>query len=360
MKIGLVTTNLRGGGAEKVLLRIGGLLTARGHAVHVILLEHLVDHAVPPGIAIEALTPPGTQGRKGFLGKRWMAWRLRRRVRALERDGAFDLLVSTLPLADEVASLARLPHLWHRIANTLSAELERLPPAKAQRRLARYRRLYGHAKLVAVSDGVARDLREGLGLGEARIVRIYNPSDVAGIRALASQPDAAIPGTPYVIHVGRFAAQKRHDLLLDAWKQVETDAKLVLLAQPDARLDAMVRARGLEHRVVVAGFQKNPYPWIARAQLLVLSSDHEGMPNVILEAAALGTPVVSTDCPSGPREILGAACPQCLVPVNDVDALARAIAAALRQRPPIEQVDLGAFATDRVALAYEQLAQPSA
>lgn len=356
MKIALVTSNLRGGGAEKVFLRIASLLSAREHEVHVILLEHLVDHAVDPALTVHGLTAPGQPCRKGFIGKRVAAWRLRRLVRRLERDGAFDLIISTPPFADEVAALAGLPRLWHRIANTLSAELRRLPAEKARRRRERYRRLYDGAKLVAVSDGVARDLREGLGLDRTQIVRIYNPLDVDALRELAQAPQPEIPDRPYVIHVGRFAGQKRHDLLLDAWQRVRADMILVLLTQPEPALQAMIAERGLNDRVLIAGFQPNPYPWIARAQLLVLSSDHEGMPNVILEAAALHTPVVSTDCPSGPREILGGACPECLVPMNDATALAEAIESALQRRPAIENVDLSAFHAASVAQAYERLA----
>lgn len=356
MKFGLITTNLRGGGAEKVFLRIAAALSARGHAVHVILLEHVIDHAVEPGISVHALTAPGVPCRKGYFGKRWVAYQLRKRIRTLAREGDFDILISTLPFADEAAQLARLPRLWHRIANTLSAELQRLPAQKARRRLARYRRLYGRANLIAVSDGVALDLREALGLVDARIECIYNPLDVAAIRNMAME---AIPKLPdaYVIHVGRFAAQKRHDLLLDTWQRLDSNLKLVLLAQPDPRLLAMIDACGLAERVIVAGFQKNPYPWIKHARLLVLCSDHEGMPNVILEAAALGTPVVSTDCPSGPRQILGSACPQCLVAMNDPGALSRAIDGALRDRPPIERIDLSPFSLDAVSKAYERFAQ---
>jgi glycosyltransferase involved in cell wall biosynthesis len=118
----------------------------------------------------------------------------------------------------------------------------------------------------------------------------------------------------------------------------------------------MIEARGLGQRVTVAGFQPNPYPWIAGADLLVLCSDHEGLPNVIIEALAVGTPVVSTDCPSGPREILGDALAQCLVQVGDMAALAHAISAALVDPPDISGIDLARFDSQTVSAAYERLA----
>jgi len=231
-----------------------------------------------------------------------------------------------------------------------------------RRRLRRYRRLYGRGPLIAVSDGVAEDLRRGLALDRPRIERIYNPFDFPAMRALAAEAAPDRPAVPYLIHVGRFTGQKRHDLLLDAFARLDIPHPLVLLAEREPALSDLIRRRGLDGRVIVAGFKTNPYPWIAGAELLVLCSDHEGLPNVIIEALALDTPVVSTDCPSGPREILGEACPGCLVPVNDAAALAEAIARALADPPQLSRVDLSAYAADTVVAAYEALAaeRPSA
>jgi glycosyltransferase involved in cell wall biosynthesis len=358
MKAALVTTNLRGGGAEKVVLRVCRLLAARGHEVHLVLLEHLVDHAPEPDVRVHALTAPGRRCGKGFVGKRLAALRLQRLIRALAREREFDLIVSTLPFADEIAALARLPRLWHRIANTLSAEVARLyvaSPIKARRRSARYRRLYGAANLIAVSDGVAADLRDKLGYVRANIVRIYNPFDFGAIRREAALPAAGRPDGVYVIHVGRFSPQKRHDLLLDAWRRVDGPEKLVLLTRPDPALSALIRARGLAERVIVAGFQPNPYPWIKGARLLVLCSDHEGMPNVLIEALACGTPVVSTDCPSGPREILVGALSRFLVPCGDAERLSAAIAAALRERVSLADANLERFDARAIVGEFEAL-----
>jgi glycosyltransferase involved in cell wall biosynthesis len=358
LKFGFVLTNLTGGGAEKAVLKIGAGLAQRHHDVHIVLLEHVVEHAVPQGVSVHTVTRPGVRLRKGAVGKWLAAWRLRELVRRLNRERPFDLIVSTLPFADEVAVRADLPRHWCRIANTLSVEIDRLRqsgPAKAKRRLARYRRIYASRPLIAVSEGVAQDLRELIGLAHAPIERIYNPFDLAAIRARALEP-ATLPSAPYVVHVGRFASQKRHDLLLDAWMRLNAPHQLVLLTAPDSRLTAMIAARGLGQRVTVAGFQPNPYPWIAGADLLVLCSDHEGLPNVIIEALAVGTPVVSTDCPSGPREILGGALPQCLVPVGDALALAHGISAALVDPPDVTGVDLARFDSQTVSVAYERLA----
>ena len=355
MRVGFVLTNLAGGGAEKAVLKIGAGLAARGHRVDLILIEQVVAHELPPGLHLHALTANGRPTSKGWLGKRLAARRLARLVDRLQAEERFHLIVSTLPFADEVALEARLPAHWCRIANTLSAEIARLAGARAARRLARYRAMYGGRSLIAVSQGVAADLSAGCGIAPAQVAPIPNPFDFAELkqRATASAP---LPPRPYLVHVGRFSAQKRHDVLLDAFARLPGDRRLVLLAESDPALARMIAGRGLEGRVRIAGFQQNPYPWIAGAELLVLSSDHEGLPNALIEAIVLGVPVVSTDCPSGPREILGAAFPQLLVPVGDAAALAGAIERALAERPDMARVDLSAYSSERVIAAYERLA----
>lgn len=357
MKFALITTNLRGGGAEKAMSKLAALLAERGHEAHLVLLEHLVEHAVPAGVRLSALTRPGQVASKGFVGKRLLALRLKRHMARLAGQQPFDLMLSTLPFADEVSKLAGLPRLWQRIANTLSAEIDKLAsrsPRKAARRLGKYRQLYSQGRLVAVSDGVADDLRR-MDIAARRIERIYSPFDRAALRLQSTAP-AELPGTPYILHIGRFAPQKRHDLLLDAFRALPPGHQLVLLCHDDPALQAMIAARGLAGRVTLAGFQPNPYPWIAGADLLVLCSDHEGMPNVLVEALLLDTPVVSTDCPSGPREVLRDGICGHLVPCGDADALAAAMRDALNEERGARRFDPALFLPDSIAGQLERLA----
>lgn len=358
MNFALILTNLAGGGAERAMLNIAALLTARGHGVDLILLERVIEHALADAINLRVVTAAGSRLGHGWLGKRIAAWRLARLWKNLDARKPIDLTVSTLPYCDEVVRLARLPRVRYRIANTLSAEIEQLArrdPGKAKRRLARYRAVYGGQTLIAVSAGVEADLRQRLALS-ADVTTIYNPFDFERIRRLARAPEAAMPKRPFVIHVGRYAPQKRHDLLLEAWKLAKLNMDLVLLTGPAPGLTRLIQDKGLAGQVTVAGFHSNPYPWIAAAELLVLCSDHEGLPNVLVEALACGTRVVSTDCPSGPREILRGDLARWLVPMNDASALAAGMCAALREARP-KQVDaLADFAASSVAARYEALA----
>jgi glycosyltransferase involved in cell wall biosynthesis len=348
MRFVFVVTNLAGGGAEKAVVKLAAGLAEKGHDVDLVLLENRVEHTPPQEVALSPLT---MEASKGWLGKRLLARRLARHL-----STPYDLLVSTLPFADEVTALANLPRHWCRIANTLSSEVEKLAAGgslKARRRLTRYRHLYGSRPLIAVSDGVAEDLRREIG-AIGPLETIPNPFDFAAMRRAASMETPDLPARPYVVHVGRFAPQKRHDLLLDAWARVD-NRLLILLTAPDPTLQAMIDSRGLTDRVRIVGFQSNPYPWIAGAELLVLCSDHEGLPNVLIEALACGTSAISTDCPSGPREIL-AAFPECLVPCGNVEALAKAISGCLATPVDPTRADLSAFEMNCVIAAYERLA----
>lgn len=352
MKLVLFTSSLAGGGAEKALTKVAEGLARRGHEIDFVVCENSGSHPAPNNCRFHVLA---RRANHGWLGKRRLAWALRR----LLARSAPDMVVSTLPFADEIAALAGAPRHACRIANTLSAEIDRLPPERAARRERRYRRLYGERRVVAVSRGVADDLASRFGK-DCRVSIIGNPFDFDSVRQHAAEACLRRPDEPYVLHVGRFAAQKRHDLLLDAFASLDEPHKLVLLTPPDAQLSALIAGRRLESRVVVAGFQANPYPWMAAAELLVLCSDHEGLPNVLIEALACGTRVVSTDCPSGPREILAGELARGLVPCGDATLLAAAMRSALgTPRPDRAVIDLALapYAADRALDAWEALAR---
>jgi len=135
--------------------------------------------------------------------------------------------------------------------------------------------------------------------------------------------------SPLIISVGRLSEEKDHLLLLRAFQKIrkECSAKLAFIGDGGLRcfLEDIVTEFGLEKDVCFLGFVENPYKYIARSNLFVLSSKSEGLPTVLIEALALGVPVVSTDCPSGPREILMNGALGVLVPVGDMEALADAM-----------------------------------
>jgi glycosyltransferase involved in cell wall biosynthesis len=360
MIIWFFITNLRGGGAERAAINFSRGLSDRGHTVKLILLEDRVEYAIPSSVALQFIGARKRSISKGWLGKRIAAWRLRRWVSRQPSSERPDLVISTLPFTDEVVRAAGLEDVWFRITNTLSAEiawLEALSPAKARRRLVRYRRLYDGVNIIAVSEGVAADLRQRLNIQSAKTAVIYNPFKIDEMRQRATLPDPDLPGERYVIHAGRFERQKRHDLLLDAYAASKIPHRLVLLTKSSRALRELIAGRGLTDRVTITGFRRNPFPWYANASALVLSSDFEGFPNVLVEALACGTPVVSTDCPSGPNEILTGPLKRFLSPCGDAEALARNLASIVEAPPTIGPAMVERFSPNAAFNAIESLAR---
>jgi glycosyltransferase involved in cell wall biosynthesis len=189
---------------------------------------------------------------------------------------------------------------------------------------------------------VAHDLAQVAGIRQQRIQVIYNPIVTPELQAKAQAPlehPWFKPGEPPVIlAAGRLTAQKDFSTLMRAFALVRQGhaARLLILGEGEERraLEALAEQLGLEKDTSLAGFVANPYPYMTRASIFVLSSCWEGLPGVLIEALYCGLPLVSTDCPSGPREILADGRYGRLIPVGDAKALARAIHMTLRDRGP--------------------------
>jgi glycosyltransferase involved in cell wall biosynthesis len=194
--------------------------------------------------------------------------------------------------------------------------------------------------VVAVSAGVADDLARSIELPRERIAVVYNPVVSDAMTSLSEtvplHPWVADGKVPIVLAVGRLVVQKDFGTLVRAFAAVRKlcEARLLILGEGPLRpqLEAMVEQLGLQDAVSLPGFVDNPFAFMRRADLFVLSSAWEGLGNVLIEAMVCGTPVVSTDCPSGPAEILEGGRWGRLVPVGDVDALATAMIETLNSK----------------------------
>jgi len=186
---------------------------------------------------------------------------------------------------------------------------------------------------VAVSDGVAEDMCRVSGLARKRVKTIYNPIDFKSLAAMAKEPlddPWFAPGEPPVIlAIGRMETQKNFTNLLRAFAELrrKLPARLLILGEGSERerLTALVAELGLGGDILMPGFVANPAAYMAKSAVFAMSSSWEGMPVALIEALTLGVPVVSTDCPSGPAEILADGAYGDLVPMNDSAALAEAI-----------------------------------
>ncbi len=216
--------------------------------------------------------------------------------------------------------------------------------------------------ITAVSQGVKDDLQVLLGLSSPAVKVIYNPVVSSALYSKAAQriEHAWLDRTHKVIlAVGRLNIQKDYPTLIQAFVKVykKMDARLIILGEGDERqhLQQLIDASGLTQVVDMPGFSDNPYAYMQKAAVFVLSSKWEGLPGVLIEALALETPVVATDCPSGPKEILQAGQYGKLVNVGDVDAMAEAILAQLQHPDAYPAMDLAPFQADYAIDQYLQI-----
>jgi len=198
----------------------------------------------------------------------------------------------------------------------------------------------------------------------ARIDMILNPVITPDLHALGASPLSHpwfAPGQPpVVVGIGRLERQKDFPTLIRAVARVRRSrpVRLLILGEGGKRpaLEALVHELGLEEDVALPGFVENPYAYLARAQVFALSSIFEGLPTVLIEALALGTPVVATDCRTGPREILDDGRLGRLVAMAQPEALAAAIAETLDRPPaPVPAEDLAAYRQADAADSYIRL-----
>ncbi|HEY0837985.1 MAG TPA: glycosyltransferase [Azospirillum sp.] len=331
-RLAFLLGSLAGGGAERTMLLLAGRFAAAGHGVDLVLgrAEGAYLSAVPDGVRVVDLGAARTL----TLVPRLAHW-LRR-----ERPGALLSTTDAVNLAAVAARrLSGVPtRLVLRQSEAVAPSLDGATRLRDRWRLPLLRWLYPQADaIVAISRGVADDLAATVGVRRDRVTVIHNPVDVARAAALAAEPldDPwfAAGAPPVVLAVGRLVAQKDFATLLDAFARLRArrPARLVVLGDGPLRAGLRTRAEalGIAADVAFPGFAANPFRFMARAGVFALSSRWEGFGNVLVEALACGCPVVSTDCPSGPAEILEDGRWGALVPVGDADRLAAALDAAL-------------------------------
>lgn len=323
LKLAFFTHDLGGGGAQRMLIQLANVIAARGAAV---------DFIVGNG--------RGTARELVSERLRLVDLRAHRTIRTIPslvrylRSARPDVLLTT-PLHVNVAA-ALAWRIAGRPCPLMVREAVHLSTERRRSRLPAYAlapHVYRWATYVAsVSEGVARDLIEVHGIPREKVRVLPNPTITSRTLELARRPidhpwfDRKVP---VLVSAGRLTEQKGFKTLLRAVAKVleHQEVRLVILGEGSQRqeLEQVIEDLGLRQHVDMPGYQPNPYAYIARADLFVLSSEWEGSPNVLKEALACGTPVVSTDCPSGPKEILDGGRFGELVPVGDPGSMAGAI-----------------------------------
>ncbi len=327
----LVVDSLAGGGAEKVVIELARAIHEVGHNAVLISLTRNTTYDVPGDIPVYFLY---NESKKAFH-RPWLRKQHAGKLMAIfaeveQRFGSIDTIFSNLDYSHYIVSACHRHDAYYVIHNAVGQTLERakkMGPLKWLRQKRLFSVLDGK-RLITVSDGLKAEVQNLSLFRPKSVTRIYNPFNIGKIRQLASESNSALPEGPYIIHIGRFAKQKRHDVLFSALKQLPEEMTLVCLGANQQGITKLAKKMGVNERVIIPGFQQNPYPWIKHAQCLVLSSDFEGLSMVLAEALICQTPVVSTDCPYGPSELMQGELSEYLVPVADAEALA----VALRKR----------------------------
>ena len=357
--IAIFINSLSGGGAEKVMLSLALGLKSAGHNVHFFLLTPLIEYLPSKELPTHILYSNMRHSKStNMFNIRKTSADMKALVKSVTSEyGEFDLHLSNLDSTSKVLSRCNFNNTFYILHNALSQELKReakLGPIKYWRkRLGK--KAYNNKNLIAVSDGVKNETLSGKYIKAKSVIRIYNPSDIETITKLAAEHNSQIPNEPYLVHAGRAAKQKRHDILFQALALVP-DIKLVLLCKHHKKLRKIAAKYGVEDRIITPGFQENPYNWFANAKLLISSSDYEGLGMNLIDSLICQTPVVSTNCDYGPNEILTGEQAEFLTPLNDPEALANSIIRALKSPPSIDSEYINKqFSIDSSVKAYLNL-----
>lgn len=326
--VSVLLPDLRPGGAERLHVQLANDWVSKGLAVEFVLRQKRGEllREVDPRISVVSLDAPRVRAsvlplmkyilqRKpdSFLAAMWPLTVIAPLVASICGYQGRVVVGEHAPLSMAYASRGRV----HRAA--LRGSIRSLYPR-------------AHARIV-VSEGVASDLARLSGIAKEKFSVIYNPAARGRLFRRENTPrPSEFAGCRLILSIGTLKPVKRHDLLIRALAKINRkDVMLVIAGEGSerARLEALARELGVDDRVRLPGYIPDPLPLLGHADLFVLTSNYEGFGNVLVEALEQGTPVVSTDCPFGPREILDNGKYGTMVPVGDVDAIAAAIVRSL-------------------------------
>lgn len=401
-RVAFLLDNLSGGGAERVVLGMASGFSALGYEVDLLVCEMQGElcGSIPPEVNLVVLQPVGKMAglvtairRGGWRGLGgilfWLAsarkiprsFRYIREIRDYLQNVRPDVMLSALGkssisavLAADGLDVATRIFVGVQIALSVRSEQSRKSgKGQAYAMVPMFRYCFPKAHgLIAASRGVAEDAIRLLDLDPARVHAVYNPvviTEPAGESgSICAHPWFAPGAAPVVLGMGRLVEQKNFPLLVRAFAAVRqrVDARLVILGGDKSSTEQMAHRQelqdlavelGIGEDVALLGYQSNPHAFLRAARVFVLSSSFEGFGNVLVEALLAGCPVISTDCPSGPAEILDNGRFGTLVPVNDAGRLTDAILASLASEPDTKMLrERGReFSLERAVAGYHRI-----
>ena len=337
MKIAFFLPDLRVGGAERATLTVAGALQERGFDVELVLGNELgeLSNAVPAGVQLVDLNCVNARTSKIIFGIQ-ILFKLSYYIKSVKPAIFFSTIVG----ANIVSIFAKIIFRFKDTKFVVRDSCSQAQVASIFKKLV-LRKLYPLADAhIAISKTIKRDLTNYFNVDEATIYKISNPVDVKRVLTL-SKMDIGFrcpldTNVPLVVSVGRLCAEKAFDYLIKEFHKVvnQVDARLVIVGEGEGRgqLEKLIVGLGIQSKVHLIGAAENPYPYFSAADLFVLSSRSEGFPNVLLEALCLEVPIVSTNCVSGPAEILDNGKFGKLVTCDEPGSLANAMLEELTQK----------------------------
>lgn len=351
-RFAFVMKDLFGGGAEKSMLYTADELRKRGNEVRFYVMRSFNEQTVPAELEVVNLHIHNrfTRAFNTVWVEKWQARQLEKAFDSFKPDTVFSCS------ADKITRHVRHPNLYFMIKGNITSSP--MSDEARKKKFAKAHQFYDGRQITTVSKGLLADLTDIVGLKPAFAQAIYEPYEPEMFTPYADEP-TAFPVPEFILSLGTLEKRKRHDRLLRAYAASGVKTPLVIMGKGSdedvARIQQAIRENKVEDRVIMEDFSTNPYPWIRQARFLVLASDAEGLPRVLVEALMLKTPLVSVDCPSGPRETLIYDLADYLVPREDEAAFADAIKRMDASPVIIDDRYLAPFGPEVVMPQYEAL-----
>ncbi len=337
--IAFLINSMAGGGAERVLSILLKQMPRNGRQFFLITLDDKFYYEIPEDVIIIKLNNNLNNNFKKLLAIFLGAKKLKKII----KENNIDTVFSFLGRSNYINVLSKMLGSNHKVYIG-----ERVDPSQmhsAKNVIAIFNKLltsvlYKKADVITTNSfGTKTSLVKDFSISPEKITVIYNPIDLTAIKKLSEEvlemQYQSIFNNPVIINVARLEKQKDQEHLIRAFKKVKGEiksAKLVILGEGELEnpLKELAKELGLENDIYFIGWQKNPFKFLAKSKMFVLSSLWEGFPNTLIEAMALGLPVISTDCPSGPNEVIENGKNGLLVPVKDENKLAEAMIKVLK------------------------------
>ncbi|MEA1955119.1 MAG: glycosyltransferase [Campylobacterota bacterium] len=356
--LSILIYSLASGGAERVVSILLEELKSK-YNITLVLMNDTIFYDVPSDVNIKYIekSNPTESGIKKLLKLPFLAFKYVR----LCKENNTDISLSFMNRPNYINTISKILGnkskviISERIAPSQEYKTDGLKD-KISRKLISY--LYPKAdKIVPNAIGIMNDLVEKFHINSSSITVVNNPIDISKVISKQNDKVDFRDENFSFITIGRIQYQKNHKLLIDTMRNIE--AKLYIIGDGELRdvLENQIKELKLENKVILLGREENPYKYISKADCFVFSSLYEGFPNVLLEALACDLPVISSDCQSGPREILAPSSDVDFQLKEDIELVKYGILTAVNNKNSLEKAMKLMINDDTLRDAYAQKAK---